>query len=69
MSNQPSREEIILEKLRTLPTEQMAEVEDFIDFLHQRYEERSLSRAASKLSESSFQRVWDNPEDSVYDQL
>lgn len=69
MNNQPSREEMIIEKLRALPTEQVTEVEDFIDFLHQRYEGRGLSRAASKLSEASFQRVWDNPEDSVYDEL
>ncbi|MDT7541779.1 MAG: hypothetical protein QOE33_1683 [Acidobacteriota bacterium] len=60
--------EELIEKLRSLPPERIAEVEDFIDFIAQR-DERLLVHAAAKLSEESFRLVWDNEEDSVYDQL
>ncbi len=59
----------LLEKLRVLPPDRVHEVEDFIDFLRMTDEDKRLSRAASKLSENSFAAVWDNSEDSVYDQL
>lgn len=35
----------------------------------QRDDERRLTQAATRLSEAAFQRVWDNDEDAVYDQL
>jgi hypothetical protein len=60
--------EELIEKLKNLPPERIAEVEDFIDFIAQR-DERLLVHAAGKLSEESFRRVWDNEEDAVYDQL
>jgi len=44
-------------------------VEDFIEFLRYRDEETLLSTAAAKLSEKSFQKVWDNPDDAEYDNL
>jgi len=62
-------EQAILEKIRSLPPDKISQVEDFIDFLIQRGEDRLLTRAASALSESSFQNVWDNPEDADYDRL
>jgi len=58
----------LIEKIKNLPPERVAEVEDFVDFIAQR-DERRLVQAAAKLSEESFSRVWDNEEDSVYDQL
>lgn len=60
--------EDLIEKIKSLPPERVAEVEDFVDFLAQR-DERHLVQAAAKLSEESFSQVWDNEEDSVYDQL
>lgn len=60
--------EALIEKIKSLPPERVAEVEDFVDFIAQR-DERRLVQAASKLSEESFRQVWDNEEDSVYDQL
>lgn len=45
------------------------EVEDFVDFLLQRYEDRRLVRAAAKLSEAVLARVWDNHSDAAYDKL
>ncbi len=58
--------EKVVEKLRRLPPERVAEVEDFIDFLAQR-DERRLTQTAKLASEDSFRRVWDNEEDAVYD--
>jgi hypothetical protein len=63
-------EQAILEKLRTLPPERVAEVEDYVDFLAQRQEEeRNLTQAATTLAESPLKRVWDNPADADYDRL
>jgi len=62
------KSEELIEKIRNLPPERIAEVEDFIDFIAQR-DERRLVQAAAKLSEEAFSQVWDNEEDSVYDQL
>lgn len=56
--------ETLLEKIRSLSPEKVVEVEDFIDFLHQRSRERRLTKAASKLFEASFAKVWDNPDDA-----
>jgi len=62
-------EEELLAKIRRLPPERVAEVEDFVDFLRQRDEERGLTEAASRLSEAAFGRVWENPDDADYDRL
>jgi len=59
----------LIEKIQSLPPEQIAEVEDFVDFLRQRCHDRRLTRAAARLSEEAFQKVWDNPEDADYDRL
>jgi Protein of unknown function (DUF2281) len=56
-------------KIRRLPPERAAEVEDFVDFLYQREQERSPGRATTKLSENAFAKVWDNPDDAEYDRL
>jgi hypothetical protein len=59
----------IVEKLHYLSPERIREVEDFIDFLKQREEDRNLTQAAMATSEDAFKRVWDNPEDAEYDKL
>ena len=64
-----AQEEVLLEKIRALPPEKVTEVEDFVDFLRQRNEDRQLSRAISRLAETSFQQVWDNEDDADYDRL
>jgi hypothetical protein len=60
--------EELIEKIKGLPPERIAEVEDFVDFLSQR-DDRRLVQAATKLSERSFREVWDNEEDAAYDSL
>ena len=64
-------EERLLDKIRKLTSEKVIEVEHFIDFLYQRQtnSDQNLTIAASKVSETSFSKVWDNPEDAEYDCL
>ena len=59
----------LIEKIRPLPPAKVSEIENFVDSLCQRDADRRLSQAATKLSESAFARVWDNPDDADYDQL
>jgi hypothetical protein len=62
-----AREQALIEKIRDLPMEKLAEVEDFVDFLRQRDEDRHLSWIAAKLSEGVLHKTWDNPDDAEYD--
>lgn len=57
------------EKIQTLSVEQIAEVEDFVEFLCFRGQERELTRSAAAVSVPAFEAVWNNPEDHVYDAL
>ena len=59
----------LIDKITALPAERIAEVEEFVDFIGQREGERTLTRAARAASAPAFARVWDNPEDDVYDAL
>jgi len=63
------RNENLFDKIRTLTQDRLAEVEDFVDFIRLRDQDRSVSAAASEASEPSFTRIWSNPEDDVYDAL
>ena len=48
----------------------MAEVEDFVDFLRTRDEERALERALTRAAEPAFAKVWNNnDDDAAYDRL
>ena len=71
MSTKITFEQRLLDKIRKLSDEKVIEVEDFIDFLYQRQtdSDQHLVMAATKLSEASFSKVWDNPEDAEYDNL
>lgn len=59
----------LIDKINALPVERLAEVEDFVDFLRSRDQDRALSRAATAASEPSFAAVWSNPDDDIYDEL
>ena len=61
--------QVLIEKLNTLPTNRLAEVEDFVDFLRSKDQDRTVFRAAVAASEPAFAQVWNNPEDDVYDAL
>lgn len=68
MSKQAQRETALIRKIRGLPPEKVAEVEDFVEFLSQR-EDRQLTRVAGTMAEAALRRVWDNPADAAYDRL
>ena len=59
----------LIEKIGRLPPDRVAEVEDFVDFLAQLDTERLLAHPAPAASVPTFGKVWDNPEDDVYDRL
>ncbi len=59
----------LIDKISELPEDRIAEIEDFVDFIREREAHRSLVRAAAVLSAPAFARVWDNPEDDVYNDL
>jgi len=59
----------LIEKIESLPQEKRIEVEDFVDFIAQREQDRALTRAASAASAPAFARVWNNPDDDAYDAL
>jgi hypothetical protein len=60
-------EQVLIEKIRQLPPQRLAEVEDFVDFLRAREDEQRLTQAAARASEASFAAVWENDEDAAYD--
>lgn len=69
MTMNSHQEKILIDKIRTLSPDKIAEVENFVDFLNQKNRERQLLHASNKLAEDSFRKVWDNSEDDAYDNL
>jgi hypothetical protein len=59
----------LIAKIRSVPPEKVAEVEEFVDFLSTGNDDRRLTRAAARLSQDAFPNVWDNPDDADYDRL
>ena len=62
-------EQMLIDRIRKLPPQRLAEVEGFVDFLRSREDEQRLTQAAAKASETNFAAVWDNDEDAAYDRL
>ena len=58
----------LLEKIKALPPDKIAEVVDFVDFLALR-DDHLLVEAAARTSEPAFAAVWNNPDDAEYDNL
>ncbi len=59
----------LFEKIQALPAERIAEIDDFVDFIRLREQERALTRAAAAASEPAFAAIWNNADDAVYDAL
>jgi hypothetical protein len=59
----------LIEKLKALPADRIAEVEDFVDFLRLRAQEQALTHAAAATSAPAFAAIWSNPDDDDYDAL
>jgi hypothetical protein len=62
-------ERALIDKIKQLPPQRLAEVEDFVDFLREREADQRLTHAAAKASIVSFAKVWDNDEDAAYDRM
>ena len=59
----------LIDKIESLPADRIAEIEDFVDFIRAREEARALRRDFAAASEPVFAKVWDNPQDSIYDAI
>ena len=59
----------LIEKIQALPAERIDEVEDFVDFIATRAQDRALTRAALAASTPAFAKIWNNPDDDAYDAL
>jgi len=64
-----SVKDLIKEEVDRLPENALAEVLDFIQFLELKAERDIFVKASQKLSERSFDKIWSNQEDAVYDNL
>lgn len=65
----PGNTQALIEKIQALPPDRLVEVEDFVDFIQLREQQRALTRDAAAASAPAFAAVWNNPEDDVYDAL
>lgn len=63
------QEKIIIQKIRALSPDKVAQVVDFVEFISQKEMDRRLLKASNKLAEDAFNKVWENTEDDVYDRL
>ena len=64
-----SVKELIKNEIEKLPENLLQEVFDFIQFLETKREKMLLVKASQEMSRVSFEKVWDNEEDAVYDRL
>ena len=64
-----SVKDMIIKEIDKLPENKLAEVYDFIKFLETKQERELLQQSSESLSERSFEKIWVNEEDSVYDKL
>ena len=62
-------DQVLFDKIKQLPPQRLAEVEDFVDFVRAREDEHRLTHVAAKASEASFARLWDNDDDAAYDRM
>ncbi|MCR4315716.1 MAG: toxin-antitoxin system, antitoxin component, Xre family protein [Planctomycetes bacterium] len=59
--------EELIEEIEKLPEELAQEVFRFLRFIESEEEKRSLAKSAQKMSESSFEKYWDNELDAECD--
>ena len=61
--------EMIKDEIDKIPDDILPEILDFIQFLELKKEKVMLAKACQNLSNRSFDKIWDNDEDAVYDEL
>ena len=64
-----SVKDLIRNEIERLPENLLQEVFDFIQFLETKRDKMLLVKASQALSQTSFERIWDNEDDAVYDSL
>ncbi len=64
-----SVKEMIKKEIDKLPEDLLPEVIDFIQFLENKRERIMIAKTSQDLSTASFQKIWDNEEDTIYDSL
>lgn len=64
-----SVKEMIKSEIDKLPENLLQEVFNFIQFLEVKRERNLLVKASQELSRTSFEKIWNNEEDAVYDNL
>lgn len=67
--NSLTLQEQLIEKVQQLSADEIKKVEDFINSLKQGINDQKLTNIYAKLSENSFNKIWDNPKDAEYDDL
>ena len=67
--NKMSVKEMIKKEIDKLPENLLPEVFDFIQFLESKRERIMSAKVSQDLSTASFQKIWDNEDDSIYDNL
>ncbi|MGR3178834.1 MAG: toxin-antitoxin system, antitoxin component, Xre family protein [Candidatus Anammoxibacter sp.] len=61
--------EMVKNELDKLPENMLVEVYDFVRFLETKKENALHTQCFQKMSEISFEKIWNNEEDSAYDKL
>jgi len=61
--------EVIKNEIDRISEDILPEILDFIQFLELKKEKSILAKSCQNLSEKSFDKIWDNDEDAVYDKL
>jgi hypothetical protein len=64
-----SVKDMIKDEIEKLPDNLLSEVLDFIQFIEAKKERTLLAKASQELSMPSFEKIWNNDEDAVYDSL
>jgi hypothetical protein len=60
-------QQALIEKIKQLAPQHLAEVEHFVDSLRGRNDEQRLTRAVAKATEASFAPAWDdNDKDAAW---
>jgi hypothetical protein len=59
----------LLKKIEALPIDRISEIEDFVESIAVREQERSLIRAVAAASAPAFAAIWSNPDDDAHDSL
>ena len=59
----------LIDKIKALPPDHLPEVEEFVDLVVARAQNRTVVRAAAAASAPAFEQVWSNPDDDEYDAL